>query len=81
MKKLKVAVGVYGDVVFLEKFPDDEEHGGLNDMLLDCHREFDAVEGPGVYMATMGMTSTGPDWTGDYDAYLDILKLEPVDVR
>lgn len=33
MKKLKCYVGLDNSFVMCEKFPDDEEHAGLNDML------------------------------------------------
>ena len=42
MKKLIVAVGVYGEVAFLEKFPDDEEHGGLNELLDNDHSNIES---------------------------------------
>jgi hypothetical protein len=82
MQKLKVAIGVYGEVAFLEKFTvtDDAADGTdvLNDILDDCHTEFDRTEPAGLYLATFGWEQTESDWTGEYDSYLDIVHLEPL---
>jgi hypothetical protein len=78
VKKLKVAVGIYGTLVFLEKFPDDEEHYGLQEMLDCCYFEFEAEEPPGVYLATMAIESRYNAFQGEHDAELYIDKLEPV---
>lgn len=78
MKKLKVAVGINGKFVFLEKFPDDEEHYGLKEMLDDLEYEGDLTDPPGVYMATMAMESSFNAMENDHDAYLVIDKLEPI---
>lgn len=75
-KKLKVAVGVNGNFVFLEKFPDEELHYTMNDELIELESNIDFTEPPGIYLAELEWVQEQSDWTGEYDAYLDIIKLE-----
>ncbi len=76
--ELKIAIGIYGEVAFLEKFPETEEHDWANELLDDCRGEFERAEQPGLYVASMGMEQTQSDHTGEYDAYLDILATRPL---
>lgn len=81
MKKLTVSVDINGKVSFLDSFPNDEEHYGLHDMLKECHGEIEVdltKDKPGLYLATMGIEQSTADWTGEYEAYLDIRELEPL---
>jgi len=81
VKKLTVSVDITGKISFLDGFPNDEEHDGLHDMLRDCHGEIDTdlkENPPGIYLATMEVEHTVSDWTGDYDAYLNVQKLEQI---
>ena len=79
MNKLKVAVDIRGVVCFLEKFPDDEEHDGLHEMLENCHGEIDSDMKPGLYLATMEIGHTQQSWDGETEAYLDVVNLEPLE--
>lgn len=76
MKKLKFAIGINGKGVFLDSFPDDEEHQGLLEHLKDIEDNADFKEKPGIYLASFGWESNGNDWTGDYESYLDIRDLD-----
>lgn len=77
MKTLKIAVGISGRVLFLEKFPDDEEHAGLNDFIPDIEYSIDVTEPPGLYMASFRFVTANSFLEPD-EQYLDIDKLEPV---
>ena len=80
MKKLKIAIGIDGKGVFLERLPDDEEHAGLQD-LFDFLKDdlYDFVEKPGIYLATLQMTSPLPRYNDPYpDPYLEITELKLV---
>ncbi|HLD91682.1 MAG TPA: hypothetical protein VI911_11845 [Patescibacteria group bacterium] len=74
MKKLKVFVGIDGRWVLCEKFPDDEEHGGLEEMLTDLISEcIEVEEKMGFYLMSFKMAY----WDNPEDGgYLDIDKLE-----
>lgn len=77
MKELKVAVSISGRVSILERFPDDEEHAGLHEMLLELELDsVEAGEAPGVYMATFYIDHTQNYDPSDDSAYLDISRLE-----
>lgn len=70
MKKLKVAIDVYGRISLLEKFPDDEKHAGLNAWLDDIHGDFE-VDGkyqPGVYLADFSIELNSGSYLGEYTA-------------
>ena len=79
MRKLKCAVGYNGRVVFLEKFPNDEEHAGLDEMLDSlAEDEFTVEEKAGIYLAELSLSRGECVWTGEKDAELEIEKLEPL---
>lgn len=82
MKDLKVYVDVFGHVSFMEKFPDDEEHAGLNEMLKEMVEQGDdnGTVFPGFYMAEMDIeTIPSYSWDGPYDdAYMIIKELKPI---
>ena len=77
-KKLKVAVGIYGNFVFLEKFPVDEYHENMNENLPDLESNSDFNDAPGIYLATLEYTTTQSDHTGDTDVYLEVVKIEKI---
>lgn len=81
--KLKVAVDCWHRICFLEKFPDNEEFGWLNDLLDDEYSDFEADKEnkPGIYIASFCFTSNGPDWDGEYESYLEVEKLDPIGSR
>jgi hypothetical protein len=81
MNKLKAYVGIDNRFVMCEKFPDDEDHVGLNEMLLqwidyDTHLSDVPME-PGFYLLTFEITSHefNPDRDMS-DAYLELSKAE-----
>jgi hypothetical protein len=82
MKQLKAYVGIDNRFVMCEKFPDDEDHGGLNEMLMswidyDTHLSDVPLE-PGFYLLTFTISSTeyfNPDRDMS-DAYLELEKAE-----
>lgn len=76
MKKLKIAVGVRGNCVLLERFPDDEEHYGLQDMLEEFETNCTFDDPPGVYLAEFDLVGNNPIDPTDYDVYLDVITLE-----
>jgi hypothetical protein len=79
MKELKVAVSISGRIAILERFPDDEEHAGLHEMLLEL--ELSGIEGDepaGLYMATFYIDQTNPPDPSDIETYLEIEKLETI---
>lgn len=80
MKKLKVAVGVTGRVLFLENFPDDEEHAGLSDYLRELEDVVDVTEPPGLYIASFTW-SHSQGYDGNSESELDIEKLEPIETK
>lgn len=79
MKKLKMAIGFTGKCVFLEKFPNDEEHQGLEGHLELIQDDCEFNEEPGIY-------EVGFQWVSnkDYynyepsDDYLDVFDLKKV---
>lgn len=76
-KKLKVAVGVHGKIVFLEKFPEDEHHAYLNENLPDLESECDFNDAPGIYLATLNFTGgQESNCDGDSDACLEIVEIK-----
>lgn len=81
MFKTKIAVGITGRIVVLEKFPDDEKHAGLEEMLEELENDSESNEPPGVYMATMSITDKNYNGDPTYDyVYLDIDSVEPLEV-
>jgi hypothetical protein len=83
MKNLKVYVDVFGHLGFMEKFPDDEEHDGLNEMLKEMVEQGDDIisrkELPGFYMAEMD-TEVTDSWDGlEDDTYMTIKELKPIE--
>ena len=81
MKNLKVYVDVFGRLSFMEKFPDDEEHDGLNEMLKEMIEQDGSCDEPsGFYMAEMDIEIEETySWDGpDDDAYMTIKELVPV---
>lgn len=77
MYKLQIAVGIHGRIVVLEKFPDDEKHAGLNEML-DELDEWYTDEPPGIYVATIEIANIDPDDGSRECAWLHIQSLEPL---
>ena len=78
-KKLKIAVGVRGNIVFLEKFPNDEDHPYMNDFLQGLESDSTFNEAAGIYLATLDFT--GGHETGyecDDGPDLEIVKLEGI---
>lgn len=80
MKTLKIAIGYDGRATFLEKFPDDEDHAGLHEMLEDAQSDlYGFSEKAGIYLAYMMIVNTLPNrYDGDVDTYLEITRLEPI---
>ena len=81
MMQLKAYVGIDNRFVMCEKFPDDEDHAGLNDMLMewidyDTHLSDVPME-PGFYLLTFEITiyAYNPDQNIN-DAYLELSKAE-----
>jgi len=79
MQKLKVAVDVYHRISFLEKFPNDEEHAGLQEIIDAEYSDFEAKEDikPGLYLATLDFEQYR-HWDGEPDVYLNVVQLEPI---
>jgi len=80
--KLKVAVGVNGNIVALEKFPDEERHAGLNDMIEDLEGYFETDETPGVYLATISIDKAESNKYNDPtdDVFLVIEAMSPLNL-
>lgn len=78
MKKLKVAVGIHGYVVLLEKFPNDQEHAYLNEELRNIESDCIFDETPGIYLAEFEKTGW-QNYEGEYDSYLDIKTLTKIE--
>lgn len=80
MKPLKIAIGYDGRATFLEKFPDDEDHGHLHDLLEDAQSDlYGFSEKAGIYLAYMMVSNTIPHrYDGEVIAYLEITRLEPI---
>lgn len=79
MKELKVAVSITGRIAVLERFPDDEEHAGLHEMLLEFESAgIETDDSPGLYMATFFVDQTNPYDPSDVEAYLEISKMETI---
>lgn len=70
--KRKIAIGVTGKVVLLEKFPDDETHSFMNDLIDDFEKNTDSLETPGVYLAQFGLENIGSKDPTEDDVYLVI---------
>lgn len=82
MMQLKAYVGIDNRFVMCEKFPDDEDHAGLNDMLMewidyDTHLSDVPME-PGFYLLTFEIASQEyHNFDRDMsDAYLELSKAE-----
>ena len=78
-KKLKVAVGIHGNIVFLEEFPDDEHHAYMNESLSDVEANSAFNDASGIYLAELrfdGGQETRHD--GESDPYLEIVKIEKI---
>lgn len=76
---LKIFVGIDGFWVLCEKFPDDERHGGLNELLDDFILDNVKVEeSMGFYAASFEVEQKPGGWRGsEYDeAELVMTKLE-----
>lgn len=85
MKDLKIHIDIYGRISLCEKFPDDEEYAGLQEMLHDLAYE-ESFHGDtyqeyptGFYLAEFEIeTETTYSWDGpDDDAYLQIKAIKP----
>jgi len=81
MFKLKVAVGISGRVLALEKFPNDEKHAYLDEMIPDLEDYADVNEPAGVYEADIGIEQSSSSLMGpEYDSsYLVINGLRKLD--
>jgi hypothetical protein len=84
MNPLKIYIDVYGRVGLCEKFPDDEKHYGLNELLSELIEEdlryCDEFE-PGFYMAHFALEADCPLDGIETDYFLLIDKIEPMDLR
>ena len=79
-KKLKIAIGVHGNVVFLEKFPDDEHHAYMNDDLSNVESDSTFKDAPGIYLATLEFNGgQGLDYNGEPNDYLAIVEHEKLE--
>jgi hypothetical protein len=81
VKKLLCSVDIFGMVHFLEKFPDDEDHQGLHDMLEDANGEIESEEPAGVYLAELFIDMNLDTNPINDMAYLEVEKLTPVTVN
>ena len=82
MKPLRVAVGITGTIVVLEKFPDDEDHAGLNEMLVEFEEnQWDSFceQAPGVYKADFDIEPSTADQFGESENFLYIDKLTRIE--
>jgi len=78
-KKLKIAIGVHGNIVFLEKFPDDEDHPYMNESLPDIESDSTFNDFPGIYLATLEFVGGRyGDHNGEEDAQLEIVNVEAI---
>jgi hypothetical protein len=70
MLQLKVFIDVYGRVGLAKKFPDDEKHCGINDMLYELvNEEFYGDRygylTPGFYLANFEIYESGDYFNGE----------------
>ena len=81
MLVLKVYIDVYGHVGFVDKFPNDEKHAGLNDMLDEFVNQGAYGDSypdykPGFYVAVLEILNETYHYSGtispEIDAYLQI---------
>ena len=82
MNKIKAYVGLDNRFVLCEKFPDDEEHGGLHDMLQDWI-DYDTViadtpVNQGFYMLEFEVDYVNYTDPTEQDAVLVLKKYEAV---
>jgi len=90
MKPLKIYVGLYDRYVLCEKFPDDEDHAGLHEMLDFMYTEDEPcvyhtdendnftgnnVE-PGFYLAHLSLENNYLNDPTDDESFLVIEKIE-----
>jgi hypothetical protein len=81
VKTLKAYVGLHNRFVMCERFPDDEEHGGLNEMLEEFV-DFDSVltdedMEQGFYMLEFDIEQDRGLYDGPSDPYLVVTKMYP----
>jgi len=80
--KIKIFIDIYGRIGVVEKFPNDEEHEGLNIMLDELVEEgfYDDTYGnlkSGFYIAEMEVYTETSDYPGETDGYLQIKEVSP----
>ena len=78
---LRIAVGISGNIVFLENYPKEERFEGLHEMVQDLERDTTLDQEAGLYLVNLQITDNldrrhVPDW--DYDAYLEIKEIIPI---
>lgn len=75
MYKLKIAVGISGRIIVLEKFPNDEKHQGLDEMLEGLENDYMEFTEPGVYEANIIVETLAPRDPQDDNCFLLIKSL------
>lgn len=75
-KKLKIAIGISGRCIFLEKFPDDEDHVDCNEQISAIEDAVEFDEKPGIYLASFHWVQEQNHYDGNHDGYIDIKDVE-----